>query len=71
MSTPVALEPLEREAVLRMKAEWDLAVSRVEVARHRFERLVETVARTHGIEGEFEINVDQGTIQSKSGNAAK
>ncbi len=54
-----------------MKAEWDLASARVEVARHRFERLVETVARSHGIQGEFEINVDQGTIQSKSGKAAK
>ena len=71
MDSPISLEPLEREAILRLKAEWDLASSRVEIARHRFERLVETVARAHGVQGEFELNVDQGQIQPKSGSPVK
>ena len=62
---PHVLEPLERETLRRLHAEWVLAATRTELAKERLEREVASVTRTRGIVGTFAVDFENGVINAE------
>lgn len=60
------LEPLQRERLGRLKAEWELAALGADVTRVRFRSEVEALARGLGIQQEFELDLERGVIIPKA-----
>lgn len=66
LPSEVALEPLDRERLRRMKAEWELAALHAEVARAALEREAkDVVARAIGARVEAEIDFTAGVIRPR------
>ena len=62
----VRLEPLVRERLFRLRAEWERDSARAAIAREKFEREVATLARAAGMAGDFRLNLDGGTLVAEN-----
>ena len=58
----ITLEPLERETLRRLRAEWELAATRTELAKARLEYAVATLGRSRGVEGNLTIDFELGLL---------
>lgn len=60
-----ALSPLWGERLGRLKAEWELAALRAEVARVALSDAAAVAARESGIEGAFDIDFSRGVLVAR------
>lgn len=65
----VALSDLERERMCRLRAEYDLAALRAQVAtaevqaaRQRLEAVLGSLCKEHGLGGEVDVDFDRGVL---------
>lgn len=59
----LVLEPIERETLRRLKAEWEAALARAEVARVRLEHALILAGRARALDGPLTIDFDRGLIR--------
>jgi hypothetical protein len=64
-TAPLQLDPAERERLARLRAEWELADVRAQLARERFQNAVVLAIRDLGCKGKFEIDFTTGFVTPK------
>ena len=65
----VELEPVEKERLGRLRAEWELAQLRAGIARDTFEAELQAICKKHEIEGKINLDLENGTLtREEEGN---
>jgi len=62
MAKAVTVGEFERERLARLQAEWRLASTQADLARLRFETEAGALARKHGIDGPFGLDLEAARI---------
>jgi len=68
-SDSIHVHPIQRETLLRLRAEVRLASTHLDLARERLERAMAEVARTHGVDGALDYDFNNGLIQARGTDA--
>ncbi|HJN77549.1 MAG TPA: hypothetical protein QGF58_26745 [Myxococcota bacterium] len=65
---PVVLEPIDIERLGRLRAEWELAAARAQIAQQAFQTDLTATCRRLGVTGTFELDLARGLILPESGD---